>query len=241
MVGGREGSRFVFSATAIRQGGGDKPISISSPKNLLERLRGRPANLGKRKDEDEDEEDKREPPVELPDILGDAGIPHFSPHDIRRAFATTCGDKSVRGDATSAVLDHAGIETGQKLVRSAEITRLAYDYSQKLELKAIAMEAWTDALFEAVESEWQAHRRPPAPGRTVLRPTEKALDSRGRKQFSDKEPWYVAMEREKAEEERTYLSSILDPWEMDDSPENLAWLEARLQEEMEEARSEASS
>ncbi|CAM5367781.1 hypothetical protein ATER59S_01520 [Aquamicrobium terrae] len=227
MAAGREGSSFVFSATAMRHCEDDKPISISSPKNLLDRLRGRPANLGKRA------EGLR---GDLPDILGDAGIPHFSPHDIRRTFATACGDRSVRGDAISAVLDHAGIETGQKLIRSAEITRLAYDYSQKLELKAIAIETWTDALFEAVESEWRAHRLPPRPGRIVSRPAEKALDTRGRRQFSRNEPWYIAMECEKAEEDRAYLSSILNPWEMDDSPEYQAWLEARLQDEIYEAQ-----
>jgi integrase len=234
IAGGREDSKFVFPSTAVRQGEGDKPISISSPKNLLDRLRGRPIDLGKPLTEEEKERRKTEPVPALPDILGEADVPHFSPHDIRRLFATTCGDRSVRGDAISAVLDHAGIETGQKLVRSAEVTRLAYDYSQKLELKAIAMEMWTDALFNAVESEWRSHRLPPRPGRPILHPTGQATDSKGRRRFSNIEPWYIAMEREAAEAERAYLATILEPWEMDDSPEHQAWLRMRYEEEVEE-------
>lgn len=186
----RADSRYVFASTAIRQGVGDEPISISSPKNLLDRLRGRPANLGKRGEKLRGA---------LPDLLSAVGVSHFSPHDIRRTFATTCSDRSVRGDAISAVLDHAGIDTGQKLVRSAEVTRLAYDYSQKLDLKAVAMEAWTNALFEAVEAEWEANR----PRRNPLRAVPPPMKELAKKEapaisFSDANPWYVIMERERS-------------------------------------------
>lgn len=42
------------------------------------------------------------------------------------------------------------------------------------------------------------------------------------------------MESEAAEADRAYLATILEPWEMDDSPEYQTWLNARAQEEMEE-------
>ncbi|MCB8828395.1 hypothetical protein LJD47_25625, partial [Escherichia coli] len=119
------------------------------------------------------------------------GIQHFSPHDVRRAFATTCSDLKVRGDAISAVLDHAGIEDeiGQKVFRSAEITRLAYDYSQRLPLKREAMEAWTKKLFAECDQVWKLNRGrfrivvPPSP------PAEKLA-------FSESAPWYVLMEKQ---------------------------------------------
>jgi hypothetical protein len=195
IAGGREDSKYVFPSTAVREGPGD---------------------LGKRLTEEEKKKQK-EPVPALPDLLGEANAPHFSPHDIRRAFATTCGDRSVRGDATSAVLDHAGIETGQQLVRSAEVTRLAYDYSQKLELKAMAMETWTDALLAAVESEWRKHRLPPRPGYSLP--------------IQEDEQSYLVMEREKAKADEDYLATVLEPWEMEVSPEMQPWLEQRAEEE----------
>lgn len=184
MLSTRPDSRYVFASTAVRKGAGDKPISISSPKNLLDRLRGRPANLGKRGEELR---------CDLPDLMSAAGVAHFSPHDIRRAFATLCSDKSVRGDAISAVLDHAGIETGQKLIRSAEITRLAYDYSHKLDLKAVAMDAWANALFEAVETEWTTHRpKSPSVGRPNPPPRPSEIT---KPPYSASELWYLTHER----------------------------------------------
>jgi hypothetical protein len=64
----------------------------------------------------------------------------------------------------------------------AEITRVAYDYSQRLDLKRQAMEAWTDALFAACDQEWERNR--PRQGLLRQRPRH--------------DPWYVIMEREKA-------------------------------------------
>ncbi|KRB30949.1 hypothetical protein ASD99_21275 [Mesorhizobium sp. Root695] len=63
-----------------------------------------------------------------------------------------------------------------------------------------------------------------------MRPPEEATDSKGKKRSSNKEPWYVAMEREAAEADRAYLATILEPWEMDDSPEHQAWLRMRYEE-----------
>jgi hypothetical protein len=149
---------------------------------------------------DEKKEKDKPQRKQTPDILGSAGVAHFSPHDIRRAFATTCADRTVRGDAISAVLDHAGIETGQKLVRSAEITRLAYDYSQRLELKAIAMETWTNAVFEAVESEWEANKPRRDPFARPVPPKPPSAKKKPGLTFSQSRPWYLTMEETKAAE-----------------------------------------
>lgn len=152
-VASRSDSEFVFPSVRTTGKVADTSMTKSSPGLLLARLRGRPADTATG-DEAEDEGTRG------PDLL--AGIPHFSPHDLRRTFATTCGDLAVRGDAVSAVLDHTqDVGMGGRFApaaTAADITRLAYDYSQRLELKRIAMEAWTDALFEACDAEWQSHR-----------------------------------------------------------------------------------
>lgn len=160
-------SVFVFPSTRDL-GERDRPLSRWSVATAIDRLRGRSANP------------KAGAEFDGPDLL--EGIPEFSPHDLRRTFATTCADLSVRGDAISAVLDHAdSAATGQPPIRTAEITRVAYDYSQRLDLKRQAMEVWTDALFAACDDEWKRHRR-----------------YRGLRRLLPLEPWYVKMEREKA-------------------------------------------
>lgn len=139
-------SKFVFSATAKRGSKMDKPMSRTAPKNLLSRMRGID-NSPKRKG------------VERrvgPDLLED--IPHFSMHDIRRTFATLLANRAIRGDAISAALDHAGLDTGQAMMRAAEVTTMAYAIGQRLDLKQMAMEAWTDIIFDAVEAEWERNK-----------------------------------------------------------------------------------
>lgn len=220
-----EASAFAFPATRGTHAK-DAPVSRWSVATAIDRLRGRSAAP------------KAGEEFDGPDLL--EGLPYFSPHDIRRTFATVCEDLTVRGDSISAVLDHVGIDMGQASpMKVADITRIVYDYSQRLELKRIAVEAWTDALFDAVESEWRSHRLPPRPGRPIPRPAEQAIDSKGRRRFSNIEPWYIAMEREAAEADRAYLATILEPWEMDDSPEHQAWLQMRYEEEMEEMQRES--
>jgi integrase len=161
-------SAFVFPSTRDL-GGKDRPLSRWSVATAIDRLRGRSSNP------------KAGAEFDGPDLL--EGISKFSPHDLRRTFATTCANMSVRGDAISAVLDHTESEsTGEAPIRTAEITRIAYDYSQKLDLKRLAVEAWTDALFSACDQEWERNR--PRQGLSRRRPRH--------------DPWYVAMEREKA-------------------------------------------
>lgn len=161
-------SAFAFPATRRSGENSDAPLSRSSVSTLIDRLRGRSSDP------------KAGQEFDGPNLLD--GIPHFSPHDFRRTFATTCSDLSVRGDAISAVLDHADVTTGQAPIRTADITRTAYDYSQKLDLKRQAIMAWTDALFAACDKEWAKHR----PRRGLLRVAP------------IHEPWYETMEREKA-------------------------------------------
>ncbi|MDH7784165.1 integrase [Ochrobactrum sp. 19YEA23] len=185
----RKGSKYAFPATALRKGVDDAHLDKNTFKNLMERLRGKRKNPKGGKASEETGVD----------LL--AGIEHFSPHDIRRLFGTTCSDLKVRGDAISAVLDHAGIEDeiGQKVIRSAEVTRLAYDHSQRLPLKRDAMEVWADVVFEACDKVWRNEN----PMRMDIRreQTRKAdlakmenVDPRRGIAFSPWLPWYQVME-----------------------------------------------
>lgn len=56
----------------------------------------------------------------------------------------------IRGDAASAMLDHSSETPGQQEFREAAIKRLAYNQSQRLALKCVAVEAWTTAVLDAV-------------------------------------------------------------------------------------------
>lgn len=149
-------SKYVFPATRVRKERSDGHLSRSTPRLLIQRLRGRPADpkgfAEARRQAEANGEDFPMPT----DLL--EGIPEFSTHDFRTTFATVCGDLMVRGDAVSAVLDHQSLRTGEAPRLAAAITRQAYDFSQRLELKAVAMEAWTDALFAAVDKEWKKYR-----------------------------------------------------------------------------------
>lgn len=193
----RQGSDFAFPATRAT-GEEDAPLSRWSVAILIERLRGRSADP------------KAGAEFDGQDLL--EGLPNFSPHDLRRTFATICGDLSVRGDAISAVLDHADISTGQAPIRTADITRVAYDYSQRLELKRIAVEAWTNAVFDAVEQEWEGNRprsfvrMPPRPRRPEYgspgwdawaEQIKVEADKLASSTFSAIGPWYKVMERER--------------------------------------------
>jgi integrase len=207
MVAGREGSEFVFPAMALRREKIDGHVDQNTFKNVVDRLRGKRKNPKGGKASVEVGRDLLE------------GVPHYSPHDIRRTFATTCSDLKIRGDAISAALDHAGIETGQKLIRSADITRIAYDYSQRLPLKREAMEAWTNAVFEAVEAEWK--RAQPklklAEVGVVQMQAERTADLSKGVPFSDREPWYRTMEWQRASHaSQKLVLKKSEPQEFDD-------------------------
>lgn len=175
-------SKFVFPATAKRTSKADKPIARTAPKNLLARMRGID-NSPKRKGVE-----KR---IGV-DLLED--VAHFSMHDIRRTFATTLSNKAIRGDAISAVLDHAGLETGQAMMRAAEVTTLAYAIGQRLDLKQVAMQAWADIIFDMIDAEW-AQNRPASDPLRRLAAMKAAEDLATGVRFSEDEPWYAIMER----------------------------------------------
>lgn len=172
---------FVFSAVRTKGEEKDVPLTKSSPGLLLQRLRGRAADPKAERERLREAEEKGESVDTLPDLLQEAKVPYFTVHDLRRTFATKCGDLKVRADAVSAVLDHE-ISIGQASTLGADITRLAYDYSQRLELKKLAMEAWTDALFAACDKAWGRDRK------SLLRMP------------MHNQPWYVQMASEIARE-----------------------------------------
>lgn len=215
-------SDFVFPALRLLGENTDAHLSRSAPKLLLDRLRGRPADLEADRRIRAEKEEAGEAIEDAPDLLG--GIAYFTPHDMRRTFATVCGDLAVRGDAISAVLDHADVSTGQAPIVSADITRIAYDYSQRLELKRIAMEAWTEALFSACDAEWAKQRQqiarassgrigriPPPPVPAWPRPEKPP--------FSASEPWYVTFEKWEAKAPKIRLAGLSDTSEPEDEPD----------------------
>lgn len=190
-------SAFVFPATRD-MGEGDTPLSRWSVATVIDRLRGRSADP------------KAGEEFDGPNLL--EGVPLFSPHDFRRTFTTVCENLTVRGDAISAVLDHVGVDMGQAApMKMADVTRIVYDYSQRLELKAIAMTAWTDAVFEAVEKEFASHKAKPTTFRlrapTVKKEGEKA--SPPKLVLSDREPFYLTIERHKEATKLKFDLSVL--------------------------------
>ncbi|MER8783336.1 hypothetical protein NKH60_19165 [Mesorhizobium sp. M1006] len=131
------------------------------------------------------------------------GIPHFSPHDLRRSLTTILTDLKVRGDAASAVLDHSSGTPGEVEFQEADVTRLAYSRSQRIELKREAMEAWTTAVFEAVDKEWAKHRPVPFKAFGQVLPLGRVLslgqgDGVPQKASSQTPLWYQEMESKEA-------------------------------------------
>jgi integrase len=191
--GADEESQYVYPALRMMGEKVDAPLSRSAPKLLLDRLRGRPADLEVARAQQEAAVASGEEVHQAPDLL--EGIPYFTPHDIRRTFATVCADLAVRGDAISAVLDHADVSTGQAPMVSADITRIAYDYSQRLELKRMAIEAWTDALFAACDAEWASHQPRRSIFQKVPPPRRKVTNQSAMPLLTVAEPWYRTLER----------------------------------------------
>jgi len=178
-------SRWAFPSLKLRRNGSeeieDLHIHDTTVNLLIRRLRGKdPVGLR-----------KKDTPAA--DLL--AGIPHFSPHDLRKSLTTILADMKVRGDAASAVLDHSSGTPGEAEFREADITRLAYNHSQRIELKREAMQAWTDAVFEAVEKEWAANR----PLRIPVSPPLNLKTAR-RLPFYVTRPWYAILEDHAARE-----------------------------------------
>lgn len=132
-------SPWLFPAARVAATGEVIHLHGSALNKLLERLRG---------------SDEKSRAAGVPDLLTLAGVtvPDWSPHDVRRTFATLVEDWTTRGDAVSAVLDHEGVGGDSVSQGAAAITRTAYSQSQRLPLKRIAVEPWCDAVVAAVEA-----------------------------------------------------------------------------------------
>ncbi|MBZ9705339.1 tyrosine-type recombinase/integrase [Mesorhizobium sp. ESP7-2] len=202
-IGVDRNSKWAFPSKKVRRPGSDEiedlHIHDTTVNLMIRRLRGKDT-VGKKR--------------ESVDLL--EGIPHFSPHDLRRSLTTILTDLKVRGDAASAVLDHSSGTPGEVEFQEADITRLAYNRSQRIELKREAMEAWTTAVFDAVEKEWAKHRPFPFKALRQVLPLGRVLDvGHGdgipQKASSQTPLWYQKMESKEAmkkSEPRPRLSEL---------------------------------
>lgn len=204
-------TKYVFPASSLRAGKRDECMSRSAPVQLMQRLRGRPS--GKHRN------DTRVNLLE--------GIDPFSPHDIRRTVATTCGELTVRGDAISAMLDHATVSTLDSKQSAAAITVRVYSQSQMLELKRLAVEAWTGELFKMFEATWQKHQPSPlVPPRPALPGAEKRASTTLNRMRVTGSPWFVQAEAAKkmrsdkfrAALERRAVATAANLYQDDDEP-----------------------
>lgn len=147
----RADSQWVFASSRTKVRGkdeqADKPIGDSILNSLLNRLRGKDA-LG-----------------DGVDLLKQAGLPHFTLHEIRDALVTHL--VSHHGDlpeaTTSAILDHAS-GTGDPALKEAAVTRDHYNKSHRLSLKFAGLEAWSTAVlfeYDAIRHAYDAPMRNP--------------------------------------------------------------------------------
>ncbi|MGN7124529.1 integrase arm-type DNA-binding domain-containing protein [Methylorubrum thiocyanatum] len=96
------------------------------------------------------------------DYFGVHGIRPWTLHDVRRAIASFLSDRRL-GGAASAILDHeAGVTEDERDRRSA-VTRLHYDRSQRIPLKAEGMALWVGEVLAAYGREREALAGLPAP------------------------------------------------------------------------------
>jgi len=137
------GSDYVFPAHR-----GTKQLAENAVNQLLYRLAGLDKN--------------GQPHPTRPDLLAQHGIRRWTIHDTRRALATFLTGRRL-GGAASAILDHShGKETDERQ-RTAAVTRLHYERSQKMDLKAEGMELWVTAVLDAYNMEKAALADLPAP------------------------------------------------------------------------------
>lgn len=90
------------------------------------------------------------------------GIGRWIPHDARRGLGTYLGDRRL-GGAGSAILAHKPSRNEDERERTEAVTRLHYDRSQRISLKAEGMAMWVDAVLEAYERERAALASMPMP------------------------------------------------------------------------------
>jgi integrase len=199
-IGVNRETAWAFPSAKLRRNNSEEIVDMnvhdSIVGQLIQRLRGKDDVARKRALQDKQRVAKGKQPLgAITDLL--EGIPEFSPHDLRRSLATILTNMKVRGDAASAVLDHSSKTPNEQEFQEADITRLAYNLSQRLELKSEAMEIWTNAVFEAVEAEWaKNHRvvRPVGTMRRVVPPSPEIIaklqEDRQKCIFTAAGPWY---------------------------------------------------
>lgn len=96
------------------------------------------------------------------DYLSVHGVRPWTPHDVRRAITTFLSDHRL-GGAASAILDHEAGVTDDERDRRSAVTRLHYDRSQRIALKAEGMALWVEAIMAAYGREREALAGLPAP------------------------------------------------------------------------------
>lgn len=139
-IGGE--SEFLFPSRRDGKEGGAVHISASAVNRRLAQLRGMDPTGRTRGGRN---------------LLKEVGVrvADWSPHDARRTFATEIEDRTTRGDAVSAVLDHsqsgAKFVDGSSVPDAAAITRIAYSQAQRLPLKRLALEPWSNIVLGAID------------------------------------------------------------------------------------------
>lgn len=181
-IGIERNSAWAFPSKKVKRPKSDKiedlHIHDTTVNLLIRRLRGKdPVGIK----------------IGAPDLL--EGIPHFSPHDLRRSLATILSDMMIEGAAASAVLDHSSDTPDKMTFQEADITRLVYNRSQRLPLKRVAMKAWTDAVFEAVEAEWKSNRPKESNVFNSQQRTLRRVKDANDLSFDENLTWYQLMER----------------------------------------------
>ncbi|MGE6743300.1 hypothetical protein ACQKGC_23800 [Allorhizobium pseudoryzae] len=148
------GSQFVFPSEHGSEQG-DISVCRTAVRQLIVRLEGRDPHM-------KNKEGAR-------NLLGEAEILHWTPHDLRRSITSVMDEAGIPGGA-SAVLAHE-IKLSEHLGedalteaqreewaanRMAKITKLAYGGGTFLKLKKTAMTVWTNAVLDA----WEAIQKP---------------------------------------------------------------------------------
>lgn len=128
----REGTIWAFPTNRvikIEKGAPDRPVGDWILNNLLARLRG-----GR---------DGRH------DLLAEAGLPHFTPHSMRKALTTFLTDQHLPPGTASAILDHAQKKSDDdEGTEEAEVTSKYYNESLRLPLKHVGLTKWATKVLE---------------------------------------------------------------------------------------------
>jgi hypothetical protein len=91
-------------------------------------------------------------PRDRTNLLDQYAIEPWTPHDARRTMASFFDDIRL-GGAGSALLGHVSRRDDDDRQRVADVTRIHYARSQRLDLKTEGMEKWVAAVIAAYEEE----------------------------------------------------------------------------------------